>query len=193
MTVVPPGWYPQGDDMQWWDGLQWGPRAVRTPVATAPEPAPVASRDHMVTAWLSIAGAVVVVVGVFLPWATLSDTFVSLSRNGMQLGTRGGTTFLQGPVCLILAVIAALIGITYLVRAKSAPKHLRLACILVAFGIGAVLAAEYWNLQDNTFAPAAAAHVIGTISDGFWIVAGGGAMVLLAGLDFRKAVSPAAR
>jgi hypothetical protein len=76
--------------------------------------------------WVMIVGATLALLGAFLPWATASAVFVSVSKNGIDG---------DGKLTAVLAVVTGILVLTYL---RSASRQ---AAVLVIVGVlGAIVA-----------------------------------------------------
>src|ERR1035438_3717104 len=115
---------------------------MATGISETPSPT-TASEDRLrpiPTGWewvLIVAGALVA-IGSLLPWEQARAGFVSLTRNGFQLGANLSFS-IDGLVFMALGVIAALIGITRL-TSRSFPRWLNgspiiLGAVILVFGI----------------------------------------------------------
>ncbi|MGH9089981.1 MAG: hypothetical protein ACRDZR_01155 [Acidimicrobiales bacterium] len=146
-------------------------------------PARGASDTTPAGALLTVVGGVLVAIGTVLPWTTVSTPFVSLSRNGFQLGTNGSMTF-DGPVCVLLAVIAIVIGVTR-ITASSMPRFMQRSSIVVGIVVGLVLADRWPGLHDyvNQFGSRV---VTASIGYGFWLCALGALVTVIGGIVLRQ-------
>jgi hypothetical protein len=129
------GWYPTG---QRWDGqalvvtYAYGapatpPGAWSNPIGTQPAEAPPGARSVDPAAVVLIGAAVAIAVGSFLPWATATNGFVSVS----QTGVGGG----DGWVSLILAGVLALCGWSTLWGSKGRTWLTAFAASLLLIGL----------------------------------------------------------
>jgi hypothetical protein len=131
--------------------------------------------------WVLIVAGALVAIGSLLPWEQASTGFVSITRNGFQLGANLSFST-DGLVVMALGVIAALIGITHL-TSRSFPRWLNgspfvLGAVILVFGI-----VDERSLA-NTVNGLRASYLSGAYSVGYgiWLVIAGGAIIALAGL-----------
>jgi hypothetical protein len=131
--------------------------------------------------WVLIVAGALVAIGSLLPWEQASTGFVSITRNGFQLGANLSFST-DGLVVMALGVIAALIGITRL-TSRSFPRWLNgspfvLGAVILVFGI-----VDERSLA-NTVNGLRASYLSGAYSVGYgiWLVIAGGAIIALAGL-----------
>ena len=130
--------------------------------------------------WVLIAAGALVSIGSLLPWEQATTGFVSITRNGFQLGADLSFSA-DGLVVMALGVIAALIGITRL-TSRSFPQWLNgslalLGAVIVVFGI-----VDERSLA-NTVNGLRSSYPAGAYSVGYgvWLVIAGGAIIALAG------------
>jgi hypothetical protein len=131
--------------------------------------------------WVLIVAGALVAIGSLLPWEQASTGFVSITRNGFQLGANLSFST-DGLVVMALGVIAALIGITRL-TSRSFPRWLNgspfvLGAVILVFGI-----VDERSLA-NTVNGLRSSYPSGAYSVGYgiWLVIAGGAIIALAGL-----------
>jgi hypothetical protein len=158
---------------------------VRTGISETPSPT-TTSEDGLRPIpigweWVLIAAGALVAIGSLLPWEQATTGFVSITRNGFQLGADLSFSA-DGLVVMVLGVIVALIGITRL-TSRSFPQWLNgspivLGAVILVFGIvdGHSLANTVNGLRSSY---SAGAYSVGY---GVWLVIAGGAIIALAGL-----------
>lgn len=136
-------------------------------------------------AWLAIAAGVLAVISSFLPWEHLSAVFVSVDRNGFQLGQNESFSP-DGLIVLLLGMVTAIIGITRLTRTP-APSFLQRSPILTGIAIIVVGALEISpiNQQIQTIENASSAAA-GSIGFGLWLAIISGVTAVVAGLVIRS-------
>jgi len=110
---------PQGleylaSDGRWYPGVPYSARPQRRAADRAPHPA---------AGWVAVASGLLLGITAFLPWATADLVFVTIDRNGFQLGYELGFSP-DGFAPLALGLCLVLVGIGILV-AKQAPEWLR--------------------------------------------------------------------
>ena len=88
-----------------WDGQQL--KVVYQPVGAGSRSRP----RRRVGAIVSLLGAGVMAIGVFLPWVTLENAFESLSVNGLDNFLNGNSGAIDGILVLIAAGVLALAGL----------------------------------------------------------------------------------
>jgi hypothetical protein len=116
-------------------------------------------------------GALLVIGGVFLPWATASNEFGdSVSKTGMALNNWG---------VLLLGGFALARGLSAL---RPATFHFNLGTPLIGGVLLAVLIATRWSDLNDAVKSAQASGLTASIGIGFWAVIAGTALVLLGGL-----------
>ena len=131
--------------------------------------------------WVLIAAGALVAIGSLLPWEQATSGFVSITRNGFQLGANLSFST-DGLVVMILGVVAAMIGITRL-TSRSFPRWLNrspfvLGAAILAFGIF-----DERSLA-NTVNGLRSSDSTGLFSVGYgvWLVIAGGAIIALTAL-----------
>ena len=133
---------------------------------------PVTPREGNTNAgWLTLAGGILVIVGVFLPWITASGPKGTFSASGKDANEWA---------FLILGGFAAVRGLS---MAKPGLFRFQLGTPLIGGVILAVFVALRWNdlqksLEDLRSLPV----VTASIGIGFWAVIAGTVLVLLGGV-----------
>lgn len=161
-------WYPEG-------------APVRPPVAVYQRPKNTAERSY--GSIITILGGALVLVGTCLPWQTVHVGTASASRNALQLGPDGSTSF-NGFAVLFMGAVLVVAGITRMLY-RSGPTRFFKGSAIVA---GIVAAAEIaWlghsiNRLDSKAASASglvSAHIgYGLYVAGFGAVLGiGGGLI----------------
>jgi hypothetical protein len=141
-----------------------------------------------VGSWLSIVAGALIAAGVFLPWISLTVLGVDLSKNAFQLGAINGSFTIDGVIALALAVVAVVIGIAGLTN-SALPRFIQRSPIIVGIGAGVLAATRISAL--NTLISSASPAVKGgfgnaSIGAGFYLVAVGAGMAVIAGLILRS-------
>ena len=123
---------------------------------------------------LNIAAAVILLSGVlfaagsFLPWATVTGGFVSISRSGMEGG--------DGMITIFLGVALALLGLTRL-QSPGLPGNRLVMVLLGVIAIG-VAWFEGTTIQTN-IAASTSAYVTGSVGMGIYAMGVAGVLVVL--------------
>ncbi len=110
---------PQGLEYLASDG-RWYPGAPSPP---RPQSRATGRGLHPAAGWVAVAAGLLLGITAFLPWATADLVFVSIDRNGFQLGYQLGFSP-DGFAPLALGLCLVLVGIGILV-ANQAPEWLR--------------------------------------------------------------------
>ena len=140
-------------------------------------------------AWLAIAGGAVLTVGSLLPWVSATTAIGGIQRNGFQLGANQSVT-VDGPLCLLLGILTAVIGVTSPSRARM-PWFLQRSSIVTGVVAGVLLAIEWpgiHNLVDQIVADGAGASV----GYGYWVCAVGAVLAVVGGFVLRTPGEPVA-
>ena len=151
------------------EGLGYQPPPGLGPTPTS---RPVPTRDGNANAgWLVLAGGILVIVGVFLPWITASGPRGTFSASGKDASEWG---------ILILGGFATVRGLS---MARPDIFRFRLGTPLIGGVILAVLVAMRWSdiqkaLNDLRSVPG----VTASLGIGFWAVIAGTVLVLLGGV-----------
>lgn len=131
--------------------------------------------------WVLIVAGALVAIGSLLPWEQATTGFISITRNGFQLGANLSFSA-DGLVVMALGVVSALIGITRL-ASRSFPRWLNgsptvLGAIILVFGI-----VDEHSLS-NTVSGLRSSYPAGAYSVGYgvWLVIVGGALIALTGI-----------
>ena len=153
---------------------------------TPKTPSPTAAEEGLAPIptgweWVLIAAGALVAIGSLLPWTQATTGFVSITRNGFQLGANLSFST-DGLVAVTLGVTASLIGLTRL-TSRSFPRWLNgspliLGAVILIFGI-----IDERSLA-NTVKGLRASYPSGAYSVGYgiWLVIAGGAVIALTGL-----------
>jgi hypothetical protein len=147
------------------------------PPPPVPAPAPTGSGGGRPTvskpdtgAALALAGGVLVVIGVFLPWVHASNGLATVSHNGIDIGTYG---------TLILGALAAARAFAS-IRGQSSPFTRGNSMITGGLILGLV-ALRWSTLQTYLTDERAVPGVTASIGLGVWAVILGGLLVLAGG------------
>lgn len=132
-----------------------------------------------VAAAIILLGGVLVAIGAFLPWATASTAFGSLSRSGLEGG--------DGIFVLPLGAVIGLLGLTRLQR-PGLPGNRLTMVLLGVISLGAAWF-EGSRIQGNIDS-ITTSYVTATLGAGIYVIGVGGALVLLASLFGGDAPSP---
>lgn len=159
----------------------WGaPDATAGPLATTPA---ARSRPGL-DAGLVLLGGVVLGVGAFLPWVTVSSPLGSASANGTD-GTSDGYGFVAlGAGAALLAVLAVA------VRRRLGPA-LGVLALLLGLGAAGFDAFEIVDTHRKA-SDATIGSVTASVGYGLWVLAAGSAAVALGGLALAARRSRAA-
>ena len=131
---------------------------------------PAASVAHRRAGVLVTLGGVLVVLGVFLPWVSASGFGVSVSENGIKIGTFG---------TLILGAFAVARGLS-LIRPSS--FAINLGTPLIGGILIGVLVALRWSFLQSEVRDAHAGGFQASIGIGVWSVIAGTVLILAGGL-----------
>lgn len=138
-------------------------------------------------AWLAIISGVLAVVASFLPWVHFSAVFVSVDRNGFQLG-QGESFSAAGLIVLLLGVVTAVIGIAKL-TSSATPRYMQRSSIVTGIAIIVVAAGEIspiHGLINNVESASSAAT--GSVGFGLWLAIVSGALAVVAGAVLRSSL-----
>jgi hypothetical protein len=148
--------------------------------------------DDKAGAFIALAGGALLAISGFLPWFTASVLDVSVSRNGMQLGSGGGFS-VDGLVVLLLGLEVLLVGIGRL-AGFSMPRYLQRSPIVA----GAV--AAIWTGLDipgiNNLVNqvrSGSSVVTAAIGFGVFVAIVGGLISILGGAVLRNTRPPGAQ
>jgi hypothetical protein len=141
-------------------------------LGAAPSARPASPREGNANAgWLVLAGGVLVIVGVFLPWITLNGPKGTFSTTGKDANEWA---------FLILGGFATVRGFS---MARPQTFRFQLGTPLVGGVILAILAALRWgDLQNALDVARTHAGITASIGIGFWAVIAGTVLVLLGGV-----------
>jgi hypothetical protein len=133
---------------------------------------PVTPREGNTNAgWLVLAGGILVLVGVFLPWLTVTGPGGTFSRSGKDASEWG---------FVILGGFATVRGLS---MARPGILRFQLGTPLIGGVILAVLVAIRWSDLQNALDTARThAGITASIGIGFWAVIAGTVLVLLGGV-----------
>jgi hypothetical protein len=120
--------------------------------------------------WLVLTGGVLVIVGVLLPWLTLTGPASTVSANGSDLAGWG---------FFILGGFAIVRGLS---MTRPDRFSFRLGTPLIGGVILALLVATNWSRLQDDLDLARARGVEASIGIGFWAVVAGTACVLIGGV-----------
>jgi hypothetical protein len=169
----------------------WGPGSGTSTLPKAPPLPPadaVQSSDPSTLAagaWLAIIAGVLAVVGSFLPWEHFSALFVTVNRNGFQLGANEGFS-VDGLIILLLGMVTVIIGITKLTRTV-APRFLQRSSIVTGIAIAVVAALEISPIRQNIrTVENASSAASGSVGFGLWLAIISGVVAVVAGLMIRS-------
>lgn len=131
--------------------------------------------------WVLVVAGAMAAFGSLLPWEQVSAGLSSFTRNGFQLGAHLSFS-IDGLIVLGLGAVAALIGVTRL-TGRPAPRWMNRSPIIV----GAVLLFD-GVINERSLASTVNGlqrqYPLGSFAVGYgvWLVIGGGALILFAGL-----------
>ncbi len=130
-----------------------------------------ASGSLNIAAVAILLGGALFAAGSFLPWATASSAFMSVSRSGMEGG--------DGMITVFLGVVIALLGLTRVQRPGLPGNRLT----MVLLGVAAIGMAwfEGSNIQGKLEA-VSSAYVVASVGIGIYVMGVGGVLVLLTSL-----------
>jgi hypothetical protein len=162
--MAPAGWYPDPEQVQtqrYWDGERWTDQ--RAPLALASKE-PVALTPRL---GLGILGAVVIIIGTFLPRVD-SPGLLHIAGNSLMQSGDG-----------IVLIVFALGGAAAAFRAGDRPGRVTALIVLGLF----TMAQAYYNGSGDRveLLNGLGERVEGSAGVGVWAVGIGGAMLLLAG------------
>jgi hypothetical protein len=178
-----PGWW-QASDGHWYPPSTQ-PGTLPPPPDSARQTATGAAADTTpASAWLVIAGGVLMAGGTFLPWITATSAFGSISRNGFQLGTSNGLTF-DGPVTVLIAILTVVIGMTRLTQ-SSMPRGMQRSSIVTGIAVGLILVNRWSGIHDLVN-QVNGSGVAASVGYGYWMCAVGAFIALCGGLALRQA------
>ncbi len=143
------------------------------PPGLGPTPAsrPASTRDGNANAgWLVVLGGVLILVGFFLPWITVTGPPGSVSQSGKDANEW---------VFVILGGFATVRGIS---MARPETFRFQLGTPLIGGVLLAVFAATRWGDLQNALDAAKHAGYTASIGIGFWAVIAGTVLVLLGGV-----------
>jgi RNA polymerase subunit RPABC4/transcription elongation factor Spt4 len=161
---------------------------VKPTATSSTSEAPSARVDTLPAgAWLALAGGILMAVGSFLPWMQASAFFVTLHRNGMQMGDNMGFS-VDGVVTLVLGVFTCVIGLSRLLH-FSMPSFLYRSSVATGLIAGAITV--YDATQIHTFvASIGGENVAASLGYGLWVLLVGAALAILGGFVVRLAAKP---
>jgi hypothetical protein len=150
-----------------------GPGLQQGPIAYRPPPAVIAGQRR--GAILVTAGALLVIVGVFLPWITASGPAGSASINGIKAGTWG---------TLILGGLALARGVSML-RPTGIPFNLGTP-IVGGVLLAALMALRWSDLEDAVHSLQSQPGIHASLGIGVWANIAGIVLILLGGVLARQ-------
>jgi hypothetical protein len=154
-------WYPEGAQIQ-------SPMTIYQ--------RPESKADVSYGSIIAMLGGALVVVGTFLPWQTVHAGIATASRNALQLGPDGSSSF-DGFVVLFMGIIIAVAGITRMLYRGGSSRFFKGSAIVA----GIVAAAEIaWLGHSINRLDSKAASTSGLVSAhiGYGLyLAGAGAIV----------------
>jgi len=133
--------------IQWWNAQQqqwwrWGNDAP--PDFPSPPPQMLQPTGQFATAsrtdplgFVAVAGGVLMVLGSFLPWATVDGVLGNQSVSGMEG---------DGVITLVLGLVAAALGVVAVIRGGGIGKGIGI--LLVAALAGIILAIDWTQIED---------------------------------------------
>jgi hypothetical protein len=141
-------------------------------LGSTPSARPAVPRDGNANAgWLVLTGGILVLVGVFLPWITVTGPAGTFSESGKDASEWG---------FLILGGFATVRGLS---MARPGIFRFQLGTPLIGGVILAVLVAFRWSdLQKALDDVRSLPGVTASLGIGFWVVIAGTALVLLGGI-----------
>jgi hypothetical protein len=134
-------------------------------------------------AWLAILGGAGIAISTILPWFTVTG-LIGINRNGFQLGSNNGLTF-DGPICMALAVVTILIGISRL-TGTSLPKYIQRSTIVTGLGVGVILVNRYSGIHDLVNQVNSHTDFSASFGYGFWLCGVGAVVALVGGFVLRS-------
>jgi hypothetical protein len=142
-----------------------------------------------VGAWLSIVAGVLIAAGVFLPWTSVTFGGLGAPQNAFQLGAFNESFRIDGVIALALGVVAVVIGIAGLMN-SGLSRFIQRSPIIVGIGAGVLVATRLsaLNVLVNGLNPALKGFGLGhaSIAAGFYMVAVGAGLAVIAGLILRS-------
>lgn len=157
------------------------------PTRAAPPDARLPS-EPPVGACLSMGAGALIAVGMFLPWISLAVLGRSgPSRNAFQLGAVNVTFSIDSVIALALGVVAVVVGIAGLTN-SALPRFIQRSPIMVGIGAGVLAATRLPELNALVNNANTALKRLGsaTIGPGFYMVAVGAGLAVIAGLILRS-------
>lgn len=125
--------------------------------------------------WFVLAGGVLVIVGVLLPWITLTDGASTVSAKGSDVA--GWGFYILGGFAIVRGL-----GMT-----RPDRFAFRLGTPLIGGVILAFLIASHWSRLQDDLDLARSRGIDGSIGIGYWVVVAGTACVLIGGaLSMRR-------
>ena len=147
------------------------------------------SSRQPVGAWLSVVAGALIAAGVFLPWISVPFGGLGASQNAFQLGAFNESFRIDGVIALALGVVAVVIGIADLTN-SALSRFIQRSPIIVGIGAGVLVATRLsaLNALVNGVDPALKGFGLGhaSIGAGFYMVAVGAGLAVIAGLILRS-------
>ncbi len=161
----------------------------------APPPEARLPSEPPVGACLAIVAGVLMAVGVFLPWISLTVLGRSgPSRNAFQLGAINVSFSIDGVIALALGVVAVVIGITGLTN-RALTRLIQRSPMIVGIGAGVLAATRLSELNTlvNNANPALKGLGNASIGLGFYMFAVGAGLAVYRRTHPQKPFAPTAR
>ena len=142
-----------------------------------------------VGACLSIVAGALIAAGVFLHWTSVTFGGLGASQNAFQLGAFNESFRIDGVIALALGVVAVVIGIAGLTN-SALPRFIQRSPIIVGIGAGLLVATRLSALNALVNADNLGLKRFGlghaSIGPGFYMVAVGAGLAVIAGLILRS-------
>jgi hypothetical protein len=124
-------------------------------------------------ALLVLAGAIVMAVGSFLPWATISASGISVTVNGTDTGHDG----------ILTVSIAVLLGLAALFTIVRPGRNVigYIGALVCALAAGAIGIADIGSVQDSASSNPTYG-IVAAVGIGLWMVVGAAAVAVLGSL-----------
>jgi hypothetical protein len=160
----------------------WQPPAQPSPPAQPTPPTPpagLAQNPIVPGATMTVLGGLLIVLGSFLPWISLTAPFIgTVTRNGMEGG--------DGIITLMLGVVTILIGVTQF-TATRLPGFLHRSSIVTGAITGAVAIYDYLDVQRRIEDAKEQSELIAaSVGAGIWTLIVGAVLAIIGGVLIRK-------
>ena len=179
------GWW-QASDGYWYPPEEKVTEAEKIDYSHLPPPPASASNDvsesTLVLKVGVLLGGVMIAAGTLLPFETLGRGLISINRTAFQLGA-DLTLTADGPIILLLGLVAAGIGLSLLTNTKM-PSLVQRSPIIV--GLGAALDTGItWTGINGNINDLHSQGYAASIGTGFWITAVGVVLTIASGISLR--------